>query len=82
MNPNLEKLKNWIVDRRPDLTDIAPDVDLIENRLIDSLSFVEFLLVIEQLSGRPIDMGRPDLDQVRTLNAVGQYYFANERQVP
>jgi acyl carrier protein len=78
VNSNLEKLKTWIVDRHPDLTGIAPDVDLIENRLIDSLSFVEFLLVIEQLSGRPIDMGRPNLDQVRTLNAVGQHYFANE----
>lgn len=46
----------WIRDRNPELARTpAPDEDLIEGRVIDSLAFLEFIYLLEELTGRPID---------------------------
>lgn len=42
---------------------------------MDSLSFVEFIFVIEQASGREINTEALDLDQLRTLDAIERSFF-------
>ncbi|TQF01850.1 acyl carrier protein [Kitasatospora acidiphila] len=76
MSANIEPIKSWILGRHPQRTDIAPDLDLIENRLIDSLSFVEFVFLLEQTSGRPIDMATVEVDHLRTLASIEEHFFA------
>ncbi|MFE2145888.1 acyl carrier protein [Streptomyces sp. NPDC059456] len=46
------------------------DRDLIEARILDSLAFVEFLLLMEELTGEPIDLAKTDVDHFRTLNRI------------
>ncbi|CAL9569513.1 MULTISPECIES: acyl carrier protein [Streptomyces] len=75
MTDGLDQVKAWIVKRHPDRDDIAPDLDLIENRLIDSLSFVEFVFLLEQVSGRSIDMDTLEVDSIRTLEAIDRTFF-------
>ncbi|WP_410535527.1 acyl carrier protein [Streptomyces sp. KL2] len=75
MTDGLDQVKAWIVKRHPDRDDIAPDLDLIENRLIDSLSFVEFVFLLEQVSGRSIDMDTLEVDSIRTLETIDRTFF-------
>ncbi|GAA3656979.1 phosphopantetheine-binding protein [Streptomyces sp. S1A] len=75
MTDGLDQVKAWIVKRHPDRDDIAPDLDLIENRLIDSLSFVEFVFLLEQVSGQSIDMDTLEVDSIRTLEAIDRTFF-------
>ncbi|MDF9817146.1 acyl carrier protein [Streptomyces sp. SPB162] len=75
MEAPLQQLKDWILKRHPDREDIPGDLDLIENRLIDSLTFVEFLFLLEQLSGRSIDMDAIDIEDVRCLDVIQERYL-------
>jgi hypothetical protein len=75
VNPGLEQVKKWILARHPAVEDIEPGYDIIEHRLIDSLSFVEFVFVIEQHSGKSIDVNTIDVDDFRSLDAIGQTHF-------
>ncbi|MGW7429044.1 phosphopantetheine-binding protein [Streptomyces sp. NPDC054861] len=79
MADGLQQVKSWILDRHPEREDIAPDLDLIENRLIDSLSFVEFVFLLEQESGRSIRMETLEVDSIRTLAAIDAHFFAPVR---
>ncbi|KJK55553.1 acyl carrier protein [Saccharothrix sp. ST-888] len=75
MSAELQQVKTWILKRHPERQDIAGDLDLIENRLIDSLSFVEFVFLLEQASGRTIDMESLEVDHLRTLNIIEARFF-------
>lgn len=73
--PELKQIEQWILRRRPERESVPADVDLIENRIIDSLTFAEFVLLIEEVSGSAIDMDNIDIDDFRTLNAIGERFF-------
>ncbi|WP_441249370.1 acyl carrier protein [Kitasatospora sp. McL0602] len=76
MSTDLQQVKAWILKRHPERDDIDPDLDLIENRLIDSLSFVEFVFLLEQVSGNPIDMDTLEVDDLRSLSSIEARFFA------
>ncbi|MFI5831713.1 holo-ACP synthase [Streptomyces sp. NPDC051578] len=78
MSNGLQQLKNWLLARHTELDDIAPDLDLIEHRLIDSLSFVEFVFLLEQHSGKPIQMETLEVDEIRTFAAIEKHFFPLE----
>lgn len=78
MTDGLQQVKDWILKRHPEREDLATDVDLIENRLIDSLSFVEFVFLLEQLSGKAIEMETLEVDAIRTLDAIERTFFRAE----
>lgn len=78
MSDGLQQVKNWLLARHTERDDIAPDLDLIENRLIDSLSFVEFVFLLEQQSGRSIQMEALEVDEIRTLAAIESHFFPVE----
>jgi hypothetical protein len=75
MKAELGKVADFVLGKHPELSEIGPDVDLIETRLIDSLSFVEFVFLIEQLSGEIVPLDSIDIEDVRTLNRIGKRYF-------
>ncbi len=54
------------------------DRDLIESRLLNSLALVEFLLLLQELSQIEIDLGKFDVDTVRTLRAIEAHYFQGD----
>jgi acyl carrier protein len=73
---SINEVRNWVLAKHTDRQDIGKDEDLIETRLVDSLSFVEFIFVIEQASGVEIDLEALDLDDLRTLTAIEKRFFA------
>lgn len=81
MADGLQQVKIWILDRHPERSDIADDLDLIENRLIDSLSFVEFVFLLEQQCGKAIQMETLEVDSIRTLAAIEEHFFTSQLEV-
>lgn len=72
----IDQIKEWILARHEDRTDIGADEDLIDSRLIDSLSFVEFVFLIQELGGLEIDLDTLDLSHVRTLADIQKHFLA------
>jgi acyl carrier protein len=76
VNPHLEQVSQWIQARHPEVAEIEPDLDLIDSRLIDSLGFLEFISLIERLTGTPIDVETLDIDDFRSLASIERAFFA------
>jgi acyl carrier protein len=66
---------SYLLARRPDLASIDDDLDLIDNRVIDSLGFVNFLYVLEEATGRSISMDDVSAEDFRTLRRIRQRFF-------
>lgn len=54
INEEVAPLVDWLKIRKPELGDIPIDADLVAEGILDSLQFVNFLFVIEQLREEPI----------------------------
>lgn len=74
----IDDVRDWILTKQEDRSSIGPDEDLIENRLIDSLTFVEFVFVIERASGTEIDVDNVDLADFKNLTAIEKAFFATD----
>ncbi|MCB5164183.1 acyl carrier protein [Streptomyces bambusae] len=73
----MEEVITWIRSKHPDLEgDIAWDTDLIESRLIASVSFLEFIALLEELSGERIDVGSLSVGDFRTLGQINERFLA------
>ncbi|MEU5633264.1 acyl carrier protein [Streptomyces rishiriensis] len=68
-------VRDWILERNPDLTDLQPETDIIDSRIIDSLQFVELVLFIEDLRGTALESNDVSLDSFRTLKGIEQTFF-------
>jgi acyl carrier protein len=64
----------WLQARHPEI-ELADDFDLIENRVIDSLHFMEFLFLLQEVTGRDISLDGISLDHFRTLRAIRANFF-------
>ncbi len=51
----------------------AADTDLLETGLLDSLSFVSLLLVLEQEFGRRVDVHDLEIDRFRTIAKIAEF---------
>ncbi|MCR3752109.1 acyl carrier protein [Lentzea californiensis] len=61
---------DFLLAKRPDFEEIPRDLDLIENRVLDSLGFVNFLYLLEELTGREIPMVDVAPEDFRTIDAI------------
>ncbi|GGS35415.1 MULTISPECIES: acyl carrier protein [Streptomyces] len=66
---------DWLRERNPTVEEIPEDLDLIENRLIDSLGFMEFILLLEDLIGRELQLDQIDVNQFRTLRSLTDHFL-------
>ncbi|TMR97079.1 acyl carrier protein [Nonomuraea basaltis] len=72
----MDEIVAWIRSKNPDLEgDVPPGTDLIETRLIESLAFLEFIGLLEELSGKPIDVGSLAIDDFRTLDRIAERFL-------
>ncbi|MBQ1047302.1 phosphopantetheine-binding protein [Micromonospora sediminimaris] len=71
----MQAVREFILDRNPKLDKLDDDLDLIDSRAINSLAFVEFIFLLEELTGESIDPEELDLDDFRTLNAIGARFL-------
>jgi acyl carrier protein len=54
---------------------LTRDRDLIESRILDSLGFVEFILLVEEHSGREISIDSVSKEDFRTINSIRKRFF-------
>lgn len=78
MTDPMQALQEFILSRNPELEDLTNSLDLIDSRAINSLAFVEFLFLLEELTGESIDPEDVDLDDFRTLDALEARFFTKE----
>ncbi|WP_346776460.1 4'-phosphopantetheinyl transferase superfamily protein [Streptomyces sp. HNM0574] len=71
----IDDVRKWILGRNPDRDSLSADENLIESRLVDSLSFVELVYAIEGAGGIEIDLDAIDLQDFRTLAAIEKAFF-------
>lgn len=69
-DPRLASVKDWLLSRKPELLDLDLDFDLIENRVIDSLSFLEFVFFLEELTGRELQTTAETVNAFRSLHNI------------
>ena len=54
---------------------LAPDYDLIESRVLDSLAFVEFIVLLEEYSGHEISIDSVSREDFRTIESIRKRFF-------
>jgi acyl carrier protein len=69
----------YLKTSRPELGEIAPDMDLIENRVLDSLGFVEFLLLLEEHTEQEISIDSISREDFRTLDSIKERFFNGDQ---
>ena len=74
-----EKVLGFLLERHPELDDIPADLDLIENRILDSLRFVEFLYLLEEETGQEIKLEDVSPEDFRTLASIEARFLTNVR---
>ncbi|MFI2644371.1 phosphopantetheine-binding protein [Streptomyces sp. NPDC018610] len=70
------EVMSWFHEQNPDVEEVDPDLDLFDTRLVNSLSLIEFVVVIERASGQVIDRRQIKTDDFRTLRTIQEKYFA------
>ncbi|MER5931833.1 acyl carrier protein [Streptomyces sp. NPDC058682] len=75
MDDVIKPVVDWLRERNPTVEEIPEDLDLIENRLIDSLGFMEFILLLEDLIGRELQLDQIDVNQFRTLRSLTDHFL-------
>ncbi|MEU3096226.1 acyl carrier protein [Streptomyces sp. NPDC006967] len=73
-NP-VQTVREFILGRNPQLGQVPDDLDLIDSRAINSLAFVEFIFLLEEITGEAIDPEDVNLDDFRTVKAIEARFF-------
>jgi acyl carrier protein len=66
----ISQIKAWLLARTHSFTEIDMDLDIIENRIVDSLSLMEFLFFLEKVSGRDLASYAQSANSFRTLRLI------------
>jgi len=75
MEKQYNELVDWIRQKNKKNKPISEEMDLVEEDILDSLLFAEYVMMIEDLSGIEIEVGDELLDKIRTLALVKNNYF-------
>lgn len=74
----MERVLAWLNEKNPGLDGpIGVEEDLIEARLIDSMDFLEFIDLLEEISGSAIDLQEVTIDDFRTLARVKERFLGS-----
>lgn len=60
----------FLTDKLKAATSIDPEQDLIDNRMITSMGFMNFILLLEELTETPISMEDMNVEDFRTLRRI------------
>jgi hypothetical protein len=66
----IKQVERWLLDRRPELTGLEANYDLIENRILDSLAFLSFINFIQELTGQELNVDAHSANSFRTLQLI------------
>ena len=65
------EVRKWLLRERPDIKEIDLDTDLIDNRILDSVTFINFVYFMEELTGKRIPLASGTAaNSLRTLRTI------------
>jgi acyl carrier protein len=71
------RLREFLAAQRPDLDGaIDPDTQLWEAGYLDSFALIETITFLEELLGRPVEIGADDLPGFFTMKAMYNAFVA------
>ncbi len=71
------RLREFLTAQRPDLDGaIDPDTQLWEAGYLDSFALIETITFLEELLGRPVEIGADDLPSFFTMKAIYTAFVA------
>ncbi|WP_432969438.1 hypothetical protein [Dactylosporangium sp. CA-233914] len=70
---SMETVRSWLKEHAEGVDD---DTDLIESRIVDSMTFIEFVYVIQAASGQQFELDAVTLEDLRTLKRVEARFFS------
>ncbi|MEW5542997.1 acyl carrier protein [Streptomyces cyaneofuscatus] len=74
----MQRVTAWLNEKNSGLdSPIGVEEDLIEARLIDSMDFLEFIDLLEEISGDSIDLQEVTIDDFRTLARVRERFLGS-----
>ncbi|GGK25623.1 acyl carrier protein [Salinarimonas ramus] len=76
MSDPIARIRAFIEERQREKRPFADDTDLIEGRYVDSLQFVDFVLLVSELCERDIPLDTVDIEQFRTIDRIRATFFA------
>src|SRR5579871_2222368 len=71
----IETIRQFIVDKQSEPVVFSDADDLIENGLVDSLQFTEFVLLIAEWSGQEISLDTLNIDDFRSISSIRKAFF-------
>lgn len=71
----VDRLRAWIISNNESAEGMGLDTDIVENKLIDSLNFINFLVLVEELRGGEIPYDEVEVERFRTLRAIRTHFF-------
>lgn len=71
----IDRIRAWLIQTNPAVAGIDPGTDLIDSRILESLQLVEFILFLEDESGRSILAEDLDPASLRTLDTIYAHFF-------
>lgn len=67
----IEDVKKWLLRERPDIKEVDLDTDLIDSRILDSVTFINFVYFMEELTGKRISLASGSAaSSLRTLRLI------------
>ena len=73
----VDRIRSWLHDVGSAEDEIALDTDLIDNRIVTSLQFVELFLLVEELRGAEISDRVRVLERFKTLRSIATHYLSD-----
>lgn len=70
LQPEIDLLRNWILQNRPNVRSVGDEDELIESRVLDSFALLEFVFFVEEVFGREIVLDESVVKNFRSLAAV------------
>lgn len=72
-----EQLLTYLRSRAPERGEITVDFDLLDNKVIDSLGFTEFLFVLEEVRDLPLEVEDVRADDFRSVRAISRNFLGH-----
>ncbi len=75
----VDELKQWLLRERPDVKDLGLDTDLIDNRILDSVTFINFVYFMEEFTGKKIPLASGSAaNSFRTLRMIRDEFMEEQ----
>lgn len=73
---SMKQIREWLSQKSDEAMTIGLEDDLIESRIIDSLSFMEFILFLEEVTGKDGLFEVATVESFRSLGAIERSFLS------